>query len=54
VKRKGIKKRIDNIRALIKQIAAFVKQSNDAGIKINWGFTVEKARIKMKRCYPDP
>ena len=53
VKRKGLKKRIDKKIDLIKQVRKFVKQSNKAGIKINWGFTVEKARIKMKRCYPN-
>ena len=45
-------RRIDNPNRLISEIAAWEKQRNDAGARIKWMFTTEKARAKMGRAYP--
>jgi hypothetical protein len=45
-------RRIDDPKRLIGEIAAWEKQRNAAGARINWMFTTEKARAKMGRAYP--
>ena len=45
-------RRIDDPKRLISEIAAWEKQRNTAGARINWMFTTEKARAKMGRAYP--
>jgi transposase len=45
-------RRIDNPNRLIGEIAAWEKQRNDAGARMKWMFTTEKARAKMGRAYP--
>ena len=45
-------RRIDNPNRLIGEIAAWENQRNDAGARIKWMFTTEKARAKMGRAYP--
>ncbi|MSO77116.1 MAG: IS630 family transposase, partial [Alphaproteobacteria bacterium] len=36
------------------EIAAWEKQRNDAGARIKWMFTTERARAKLERAYPNP
>jgi hypothetical protein len=45
-------RRIDSKSKLIFEIAAWEQQRNAAGARINWMFTVERARQKMGRAYP--
>jgi len=45
-------RRIDDPNWLISEIAAWERQRNDAGARINWMFTIDKARAKMARAYP--
>lgn len=45
-------RRIDSKSKLISEIAAWEQQRNAAGARINWMFTVERARQKMGRAYP--
>jgi hypothetical protein len=35
-----------------KEVAAWNKVRNDTAKKINWRFSTEDARIKLKRLYP--
>jgi transposase len=45
-------RRIDDTRLLQHEIAAWERQRNTAGARINWMFTTDKARSKMGRAYP--
>ena len=45
-------RRIDNRERLIAEIAAWERQRNQSGARINWMFSTEKARAKMGRAYP--
>ncbi len=47
-------RRIDNRELLAFEIAAWERQRNKSGARINWMFTPEKARAKMARAYPAP
>ena len=46
-------RRIDNRERLIAEIAAWERQRNQSGARINWMFSTEKARAKMGRAYPN-
>jgi transposase len=48
----GLSKRIPTIEQLRKEIAAWCKVRNKDACKINWRFSTEKARVKLKRLYP--
>jgi hypothetical protein len=48
----GLKNRIDSKEELIKQVQAWYKYRNEKVAKVNWQFTTEKARIKLKKLYP--
>ena len=45
-------RRIEDRATLETEIAAWEKQRNEAGARIEWMFTTEKARAKMGRVYP--
>ena len=45
---------MDEKDRLIAEIAAWEKQRNEAGSRINWTFTTERARTKLARAYPEP
>jgi transposase len=45
-------RRIEDRDVLCSEIAAWERRRNDEGAKIEWLFTVEKARLKMRRAYP--
>jgi transposase len=46
-------RRIGERDRLVSEIAAWEKQRNLDGNRINWMFTTERARAKLKRAYPD-
>ncbi|TIP82039.1 MAG: IS630 family transposase, partial [Mesorhizobium sp.] len=46
-------RRIDNAERLTSEIAAWQRQRNAAGARIDWMFTTDKARTKMGRAYPE-
>lgn len=50
--RQGLTERVASRAAFEQQIAAWVKQRNDKSSKVDWQFTTEDARIKLKRLYP--
>ena len=45
-------RRIEDQQTLKNEIAAWEKQRNADSAKVNWRFTTENARIKLKRLYP--
>jgi transposase len=47
-------RRIDNREKLITEVAAWERQRNDAGARIEWMFTTDRARTKLARAYPRP
>lgn len=47
-----LKGRIDSIKKIRQQVEAWLIHRNNLNAKINWQFTTDKARIKLKRLYP--
>ena len=45
-------RRIDNLDEMRSEVLAWQTQRDNAKSRINWQFTNEKARIKLKRIYP--
>ena len=50
--RQCLNRRIDNMGIIEKQIGAWTASRNNYKSKINWQFTSEDSRIKLKRLYP--
>ncbi len=50
--RQGLTHRVANRAEFEQQVQAWVKQRNDKSAKVDWQFTAEDARIKLKRLYP--
>ena len=46
-------RRIDDRDRMVAEIAAWERQRNADGARINWMFTTERARTKLARAYPD-
>lgn len=49
-----LNRRIPDLATLQRAVAAWQKARNAAGARIRWMFTVEKARKKMAKSYPEP
>ena len=47
-----LRDRCDNVEDLAKQLAAIELQRNQAAKGVDWQFTIDNARIKLKRLYP--
>jgi hypothetical protein len=47
-----LKRRIDDIEFVKKEVAAWQRARDNKGAKVNWQFTAEDARIKLRRPYP--
>ena len=50
--RQCLSRRIDNMEQLKDEVAAWQVIRNSSEAKVNWRFTTEDARIKLKRLYP--
>ncbi len=50
--RQCLKRRIDDIEVVSKEVLAWQKYRNNKNAKVNWQFTTEDARIKLSRLYP--
>jgi len=48
----GLSKRVPTIKQMKKEVKAWCKLRNKTADKINWRFTSDDARIKLKRLYP--
>jgi hypothetical protein len=47
-----LKRRMDNIEVVRKEVLAWQKFRNNKNTKVNWQFTTEGSRIKLARLYP--
>lgn len=47
-------RRIPSFKALRRELAAWTHQRNASGARIQWMFSLERAREKMGKLYPDP
>mgnify|MGYP001379918051 CR=1 FL=1 len=47
-----LKRRIDDIEIVKKEVAAWQRARDNKGAKVSWQFTAEDARIKLRRLYP--
>ena len=47
-----LNRRIDNIEEIKKEVKAWEDHRNNLNAKINWQFTTDDARIKLKKLYP--
>ena len=47
-----LNRRIDNIEEMKTEATAWQNDRNNREAKINWQFTNDKARVKLKRLYP--
>jgi len=50
--RQCLKRRIDNIETMREEVNAWQEDRNNKEATINWQFTNDKARLKLKRLYP--
>ncbi len=54
LKSQCLDRRIQSCDRLVAEIAAWQRQRNQSGARINWMFSTDKARTKMARAYPQP
>jgi hypothetical protein len=47
-------RRIPDKATLVSEVLSWQKRRNDEGARINWMFTIERARAKLGRAYPQP
>lgn len=52
LKRQCLSRRLGDRESLEREVSAWEAARNAAGARVNWMFTVEKARSKMSRAYP--
>jgi len=50
--RQCLSERLDDKENLQKQVAAWQDRRNASAVKIDWRFTAEDARVKLKKLYP--
>jgi hypothetical protein len=48
----GLSKRVSSMQQMRKEVAAWNKNRNQCASKINWRFSTDDARIKLKQLYP--
>jgi len=52
LQRQCLDRRIPDQATLISEVLAWEKKRNNQALKVDWRFTTEEARIKLKRLYP--
>ena len=50
--RQCLGRRIPDLEALRREVAAWERERNAAVVKVDWQFTTADARVKLKRLYP--
>lgn len=50
--RQCLDRRIDNVKQLAREVAAWETERNAAKAKVDWQFTTADARIRLKKLYP--
>jgi hypothetical protein len=48
----GLDRRLADAEVLTREVAAWEHQRNTAHCRVEWRFTTQGARIKLKRLYP--
>lgn len=48
----SLNRRIDSITEVRRQVGAWENERNNKEVLINWRFTTDDARIKLKKLYP--
>lgn len=51
--RQCLNRRIPDVSTLTREVAAWQRQRNDSQLTIDWHFSTQDARIKLKRLYPN-
>lgn len=51
--RQCLAERMESKSILQEQVAAWQQRRNTSGVRIDWRFTTEDARIKLKKLYPN-
>ena len=46
-------RRFEDIETLLRETSAWSVSSNDKQRGVNWQFTIDKARVKLKSLYPN-
>ena len=52
LEQQGLARRLPDIETLKQEVTAWEQQRNQAQVTIDWRFTTEGARLKLKRFYP--
>lgn len=50
--RQCLARRIGTIEQMSSEVAAWDQPRNDQSVRVNWHFTIDQARIKLRRVYP--
>lgn len=50
--RQALEKPLPDMESFKKQVSTWTQERNASGSKVNWQFTTQDARIKLKRLYP--
>lgn len=50
--RQCLDRRIEDKKTMVNEVAAWAKKRNQSKAKVDWQFTTEDARIKLKKLYP--
>jgi hypothetical protein len=50
--RQCLERRVPDFETLERELHAWQERRDEAGVKIDWRFTTDDARIKLKRLYP--
>jgi hypothetical protein len=50
--RQCLDRRIPDVEALRREVAAWERKRNAAVVKVDWQFTTADARVKLKKLYP--
>jgi hypothetical protein len=50
--RQCLSRRIENISQVQSEVSAWERHRNNLDAKVNWQFTTEEARVKLRRLYP--
>lgn len=45
-------RRIEDCEQFRREVAAWERERNDKSVEVNWKFTIEMARVKLRRVYP--
>jgi hypothetical protein len=45
-------RRIEDPHEIRREVVAWERERNEKGIEVNWKFTIEMARVKLRKVYP--